>query len=270
MPEVVDDKEVIKKKRSTKQRPLASDVNVVSDNGNENPDDENTVQAEPEKVSGSVVEEEEERKREEALEKAQKELEALDPQTKAKRWMIGKPPEYGGGERDYAIYVQEKLPWMARQKFFSLVGRTMATAIKASGGDVGGMSDVFGDDGGSLIERGRRLTSRDFSDASSFMALAFELVGYAPNFLSECYCIWLNVPRLDRDWARERFNEPWNPEADDWGLKDEDHEEIINTFIDQNYEEIRRFFAEVLPRMAKRISLHERGVDRKTQDRKSK
>lgn len=212
----------------------------------------------------------EQESREKEIEKAQAELEKLDPTTDPVRRVIGQPPEHGGGEDNYLTLVQDKLPWMPRQRFFALVGKTMSTAIKATGGDVGGMADVFGAEGGSLIERGRRLTQRDFTDAASFFSLAMELVGYSPDFLIECYVIWLDVPRRDRGWAKQRFNEPWDPEKGKWGLKDEDHEDIIQTFIDQNYEEIRRFFVETLPGIARRVALHERSRKRAPLVRESK
>jgi hypothetical protein len=207
----------------------------------------------------------EERAREQEIEDARKELDKLDPQTKPKRWMIGKTPEEGGTEKQYSIYVQDKLPWMPRQQFFSLVARTFSQAIKASGGNVAGMGDIFGDEsGGSLMDRGRRLTQRDLTDASQFMTLAFELIGYSADFLIDCYVILLDVPRTEREWARMRFSEPWDPKKEKYGLRDEQHEEIIQTFIDQNYEEIRRFFVVTMPAMGRRIALHEKARDRST------
>lgn len=211
-----------------------------------------------------------EKEREREIEEAREELDKLEPSNKPVRWMIGKTPEHGGTEKQYSIYVQDKLPWMPRQQFFALVSRTFAQALKASGGNVGGMGDIFGDEGGSLIERGRRLTQRDLTDASQFMALAFELVGYSPDFLIDCYVILLDVPRAERAWAQARFSETWDPEKEKWGLKDEQHEEIIQTFIDQNYEEIRRFFVVTLPAMGRRVALHERSRDRASKSDQSK
>lgn len=204
----------------------------------------------------------EKERREREMEEARADLDKLNPRTSAKRWVIGKGPEQGGNQNDYRVFTQKKLPWIPRGQFFGLVSRTMSDAIKVTGGEIGGMGDIFGPDAGSLRERGARLTSRDFSDAASFLALAFELVSYAPNFLVDCYCLWLNVPSDDRDWAIQHFSEPWSPEDNQWGLTDEQHEEIVNTFIDQNYEDIRRFFVETLPGMAKRVALHERAKNR--------
>jgi hypothetical protein len=211
-----------------------------------------------------------ERQNEERLEEARKALEALEPASTPVRWMIGKTPEFGGNEKQYSIYVQDKLPWMQRQRFFALVSRTFSQALKQSGGDVGGMGDIFGEEGGSLVERGRKLTQRDLTDASQFMSLAFELVGYSADFLVECYLILLDVPRPEHEWARMRFAEGWDPEREKWGLKDEDNQKIIETFIDQNYEEIRSFFVQTLPALGRRMSLHEKSRDRESKSDRSK
>jgi hypothetical protein len=206
--------------------------------------------------------------RERDMEEARKQLEALAPSTEPRRWIVGKTPEHGGTEKQYSVYVQDKLAWMPRQSFFALLSRTLSDAIKSSGGTFGGLEDVLGEDAGSLIERGRRFTQRDMTDAIQFISLFLELIGYSDEFMVKAYMIILDVPRGERDWARERFSEAWDPDNGRYGLKDEDHEEIIKTFIDQNYEEVRRFFAVTLPGIGRRVALHERSRDR-TADRKS-
>lgn len=205
-------------------------------------------------------------KREEERVEFERELAALAPDTKPVRWTIGKPPEMGGTNKTWAVYVQEKLPYMDRLQLFAHITRTMSEAIKASansGGIAGAdLQDFLGDGGGTLIERGRRFSQRDLTDASQFMAMALELMAYSPSFLVDCYVIMLAVPPKQTGWAQKRFKESWDPERDRWGLKEEDHDKIIETFIDQNYEEIRSFFAERLPALGRRVMLHERSKDR--------
>src|SRR5262245_42030127 len=122
----------------------------------------------------------------ELVQESEDAIEILEPKIDAKRWLIGKPPERGGKDTQYSVYIQQPLGFMARNRLYALIGRTMATAIKTTGGTVGGMDDIFGSgSGGTLIERGRRLSQQDFADASSFFTLALELVSYAPDFLSE-------------------------------------------------------------------------------------
>jgi hypothetical protein len=208
----------------------------------------------PEKVIEPVVDD---KSAEEAIADAEEAMEILEPKVDAKRWVVGKPPEEGGKETEWSVYNQLPLGYMARNRMFSLIGRTMSAAIKATGGSVGGMEDVFGAGGGTLVERGRRLGARDFRDASQFFTLAMELIGYAPDFLSDFYAIALDVPIVERGWFRDVIEQPYRPDDDRWGMSEDMGVEIIEIFIDQNYEDIRRFFTERLPKIAKRASQRE-------------
>ena len=210
---------------------------------------------------------------EEAIEEAEEALEILEPKADAKRWVVGKPPEEGGRETEYSVYTQLPLGFMAKNRMFSLIGRTMSMAIRSTGGSVGGMDDVFGSGGGTLVERGRRLGARDFQDASQFFTLAMELIGYAPDFLSDFYAIALDIPAGERGWFRELIERPYRPDDDQWGMSEDMGIEIIEIFIDQNYEDIRRFFTEKLPGVAKRATQreqeHKKGRESASQRSKS-
>jgi hypothetical protein len=198
---------------------------------------------------------EEENKLEGEISDLEEEDEILEPLVMARRWVIGKPPEHGGKATEYEVYYQRPLGFMARNRFIALVTKTMSTAIRATGGDIGGMNDVFGEGEGSILDRGKRLREHDFKDASSFFALAMELIGYAPEFLSECYALFLDVPNnRDRGWFKEVIDRRYDPENNHWGLSEEAGIEMIELFIHQNYEDMRRFFLEKLPKVAKRIS----------------
>ena len=201
---------------------------------------------------------------EEAIEEAEEALNILEPKIDAKRWIVGKPPEQGGRETEYSIYTQLPLGYMARNRLFSLLGRTFSAAIKSTGGAVGGMEDVFGAGGGTLVERGRRLGARDLQDASQFFALAMELIGYAPDFLSDFYAIALDVPIAERGWFRDVIESPYRPEDDRWGMSEDMGVEIIEIFLDQNYEDIRRFFTERLPKIGQRASQREQEHKKKS------
>lgn len=220
-----------------------------------------TLTPEPDEVMTGVVDG---KSADEVVEEAEEAMEILEPLVDAKRWVIGKPPEQGGKNTEYSVYTQMPLGYMARNRMFSLIGRTMSAAIKSTGGSVGGMEDVFGAGGGTLMERGRRLGARDFQDASQFFTLAMELVGYAPDFLSDFYSIALEVPIGERGWFREVIEQPYRPDDDKWGLSEDDGIEMIEIFIDQNYEDIRRFFTEKLPRITQRASQREQDHQKKT------
>ena len=192
-----------------------------------------------------------------SIEEAEEAMEILEPKVDAKRWVIGKPPEEGGKETEYSVYTQLPLGYMARNRMFSLIGRTMSAAIKSTGGSVGGMDDVFGAGGGTLIERGRRLGARDFQDASQFFTLAMELDRLRTRLPVDFYAIALDVPIGERGWFRDVIESPYRPDDDRWGMSEDVGIEIIEIFIDQNYEDIRRFFTERLPKIGQRASQRE-------------
>jgi hypothetical protein len=89
-------------------------------------------------------------------------------------------------------------------------------------------------------------------------------VGYAPDFLGEFYSIVLEVPYRERTWFKDVIEQAARPDEDKWGLSEDDGIEMIEIFIDQNYEDIRRFFAERLPRIAKRARQREEDREEKT------
>ncbi len=181
----------------------------------------------------------------------------VDDLTEVRRWVIGKPPGEGGKDTEYSVYIQQPLGWMARSRFFALVSSALSRAIRASGGEVAGMGDIFGNEGGTIRQRGERLMARDWQDASTFAALAAELAAYVPDLFLEFYCIFLQVPPGERAWAKIVFDQPHDPERNLWGLTDEEHRTIIGTFIDQNYEELRAFFTRDLPAIARRVVVNE-------------
>jgi hypothetical protein len=133
------------------------------------------------------------------------------------------------------------------------------------------MGDIFGEGGGTIRERAAKLTQRDFRDASQFAAMAMELSAYVPDLLLECYCIWLQVPNGERIWAKQVFEQPWDPDNNKWGLKDSEHRIVIGTFVDQNYEELRAFFTDDLPTIIRRVVVNEKArADRESESDPSK
>lgn len=186
-------------------------------------------------------------------------LEILEPKAEPHVWIIGKPPEKGGEPDEWSRYVQRPLGYMARMRFFALVSGTVAKAMKEGGGVSLGGADFLSTDG-SLRDRAEQLTSSDFEDAGSFMALALQLIGYAPDFLIECYAIWLDVPPQERNWFRRVLNQSYDPDHNRWGITDEQGLEMVEVFIDQNYKDIREFFSGKLPALARRVQEREREI----------
>lgn len=192
-------------------------------------------------------------------------LEILEPKADPRVWIIGKPPEKGGEEDEWSRYVQSPLGYMARMRFFALVSGTVAKAMKEGGGiSLSGADFLTAGDSGSLRDRAEQLRSEDFSDAGSFMALALQLMSEAPDFLIDCYAIWLDVPTIERNWFKRVLNQSYDPERNRWGITDDQGFEMVEVFIDQNYKDIREFFSGKLPALAKRVQAREREVQAST------
>lgn len=194
-------------------------------------------------------------------------LEILDPKSDPTPVMVGKPPDQGGEKDQYEIYIQQKIGYIDLLKFYALIGNVVAESIKAGGTAVLGMDDVFGPDAGSIRQRIGRLSNQDLTDASGFATLLMKLVAFAPDFVLDFNCIALEIPNNQRNWARLVMSQPWRPKDDKWGLSEDVSTEIMERFIDQNYEDIRRFFGEKLPAIAKRAVHAERRRQKEIQDK---
>lgn len=141
---------------------------------------------------------------------------------------------YGGATTSYT---QRPLSYFKKMEFFGLVGSTIDKAMEGDDGLT--VNALFGTTPTSVGD----LTSADFGDLDSFMALVAKVAHYAPDFLKECYLIWLDVPKKERAWAREALDL----------IDDDEGQEIIETFVDQNWEAIERFFTERLQALGQRV-----------------
>ena len=90
---------------------------------------------------------------------------------------------------------------------------------------------------------------QDFADADTFVQALGKLLSHAPKFLTDSYCIWLGVPDYQRDLVSAMLAAP----VDEGGLSDEQGMEIIEVFIDQNYEALDTFFRERIQGLQARV-----------------
>lgn len=198
----------------------------------------------------------------------EEQIETLVPHTGSKLWMIGKPPEHGGEEGEWETYTQSKLGFIEMQMFFAICSRALLKAIKEGG--EGALSELTGMMGGGDIRAmSRQLQQQDFNEAANFMSMAFSLISYVPDFLSDCYILWLRVPEHQQYWFRREIKKPYNPDSDQYGLTRTDGREMIERFLDQNYEEIRDFFVSEIPNLAKRVRKLDEETKKKEVERES-
>jgi hypothetical protein len=136
---------------------------------------------------------------------------------------------HAGHER---VYVQKPLAYFRKMEFFGLLGKTIDEAME--GDDGLRVNSLFGAVPTSVTE---------VTDLDGFLALVAKIASHAPDFLKEAYLLWLDVPKTERPWARDALDY----------VTDQEGEDILNTFIDQNWESLESFFGERAQRVLKRI-----------------
>ncbi len=142
------------------------------------------------------------------------------------------------------VYTQKPLTYFKKMQFFQLVGRTLDSAMK--GDDGLNVNTIFNAGPQSVND----LSSEDFADLNSFLGMVAKIAAYAPDFLKECYVVWLGVPANERAWARDALDEI----DEDTGF------EIIERFIDQNWEALEGFFTERVPSLLQRVADHRKNT----------
>lgn len=173
------------------------------------------------------------------IEEREEELEVIIPDKGVKQWTIG--------TGDHAITLnQAPLGFFGKTEFFALLARTLDEAM--SGENAMSVAAIMSQVG--VDRQNRRLSVSDLADADSFVKAIVKIVGNVPDFLMECYCIWLGVNRGDRPYVKTVMSYP----PDQGGLSDEDGLMIIQTFLDQNLEAMESFFGKEMPKMFRRAS----------------
>jgi len=143
------------------------------------------------------------------------------------------------------IYVQEPLGYLNMMQFTGLIGQRVAEIM--SGPDAVSIERVMAEIGD--IEGIRqKLTDGDFSGLDAIVQGLARLAAYAPGLIEDCQCIWLRVPFNERPIVKEI----WARSPAKGGLTMDDGEEMLDTFLLQNYEEVESFFSVRLPRQYKK------------------
>lgn len=168
-------------------------------------------------------------------------VDVLVPKKEPKQWTIGRG--------DYQkVLVQRPLSFIAKMQWFSLIGEVLDKAM--SGDDRLSINNLFSAPQG----RGGSLTMEDFRDADTFVQAVGKLLVHAPDFLTKSYCIWLAVPDYDREFVKQIMELP----PEEGGLTDDQGMEIIEVFIDQNYEALDSFFREKIVGLANRVQARQK------------
>jgi hypothetical protein len=149
--------------------------------------------------------------------------------------------KYSNGELEDNIfdrtYIQKPLSYLAFGEFTGLVGRKLAEAMR-------------GPDGLSLdrLTPGEASIPLEFNDGRVSIANEGDVVdpiiqgiarlaSYVPDLMAEAQCIWLRVPNHERI----RVVDIWSASTDEGGMTLDEGEEMLNIFIEQNYDELNTF-----------------------------
>lgn len=146
-------------------------------------------------------------------------------------------------------YTQKPLSYTSMIQFTGLLGRKIDEAMSGPEGltldSVAELAQVAQ----SAAQGSLALNAQDFVGVDAFVRGFAKLAAYVPEIMDEAQCIWLRVPFKDRMIVREIWGKP----VDEGGLSMDDGEAMLTLFIQQNYEELERFFAERLRRIGQAI-----------------
>lgn len=162
-----------------------------------------------------------------AAEQAKEDIEILAPPIEAKQWAFGE----GEARR---TYVQSELSVTGSAQWFALLGEFLDKAM--SGENHLSLNSLLSPP--KPREGAGQFQLADFQDADMFVHALGKLLMVMPEFLEKSVCIWLDVP--DYEWELVRLLMRRSPKRG--GMSPETFEGILETFIDQNYAEIDRFF----------------------------
>lgn len=149
-------------------------------------------------------------------------------------------------------YIQKPLSYLGMLQFTGLIGRKL-DEILSSGLSMGVVNEVMAfqemigrnEDGGLSLD----LSQTDFSGIDSFVRGFAKIAAYVPDIIPEAQCIWLRVPPADQLAVMQIWSRP----IDEGGLTMDEFEEMLDIFINQNYEELETFLLRRLKRLGRRV-----------------
>lgn len=165
-------------------------------------------------------------------------VDVLRPKVEPKEWHLGP-------ESSPLVYIQRPLSFIQKMQWFSLVGGVLEKAM--SGDNAVSVNELLNAPGNPRVGG---FNMADFRDADNFVRAIGKLIVHAPTFLTDSFCIWLNVPETQRKLAAEVMAFP----PEEGGLSDDDGLEIIEIFIDQNYDALADFFGDKIASLQRRVS----------------
>lgn len=168
--------------------------------------------------------------------KVQDSNEVLEPSVPERIQTIGRD------DYEYA-FVQKPLSFFGKLDFFAVLGKAIDQTM--SGPDGLSLAELFEE----LPNDPEGFRMQDMKDQNTFVRGIAKVVAYSPEILSEIYCVALGVPKGQRKSAKQIMELP----ESEGGLSDKDGIEVLDTFVEQNWEVLVDFFKGPAKELAQKI-----------------
>lgn len=153
-------------------------------------------------------------------EELDRELEVLEPSAQNKDWT------FTDGEIT-RVYTQKPISFFRKIEFLSLIGNAV-DSLSDSGKPLN-LAEMFSGE----------------ATVDSFVAIISRVAAEIPETLQDAYCIFLDVPKNEREWFK------WVSDRD---LSDNDGFDILERFVEQNAEDMQDFFANKGQKLVNKIT----------------
>jgi hypothetical protein len=164
-------------------------------------------------------------------------IEVIIPQIDPKTWVLSLED---GDEIEEREFVQKPLTYFDKIKYFGMVGQTLDAILAV---DSGITLNTLLSGSSTQFDANNPMASLAGQDMDSFIGLLIRMAGFAPDFLKKSYLIWLGVPMNEREWADQALD----------SIDDEMGVQILETFVDQNWEAVEDFFTKYARRVWARV-----------------
>lgn len=138
------------------------------------------------------------------------------------------------------VLFQKPLSFLGRWEWYALMGKAISDLMDSEKGvTLAQLLDSIGISPGQTVDE-------QMSQAEVLIRGFARLSEVAPDLITDCFMIWLNVPMTQREGVRRLMALP----VDEGGFDDDTGFDIIECFIEQNAVEILAFFSDRLPQLA--------------------
>lgn len=188
-------------------------------------------------------------------EKSEEAVDALAP-SESIEWKV-QGADATGAVRE-RVYYQEEMSFFYKAEFMNMLGRVMDERFLSENSGLN-IADLFDSEVKLEIptELNRDEVQKQLGQSMGMINAFLRLIQIFPDLMKDIFAIALGIPKPERNWAMGILTGPTRT----GGLSDDQGFQIIDTFIEQNAEAIRKVFTERLARTAEKARMALRGLD---------